>query len=78
VTPDRVTTLKLTVAHLEAAVASSERSREDMLFRRRSATDSMMVLLDHRLEHNARTLRSLKRGLEVLKLELLREEKKRF
>jgi hypothetical protein len=71
---DTLAMLRDTVTRLEASVASCMRMRQDLVTRRRGAVDSIMVVLDERLEHNTRTLKNLNDGLQFLRLELRREE----
>src|SRR5207249_12207968 len=61
----RIITLRESVARFEEVVASFERVRADILQRRRGAADHVMVVLDERLDVNARTLKSLKQSLEL-------------
>jgi hypothetical protein len=76
VNANRVATLKKTVAEFEACVASFEKARLVMLQRRQSAVDGAMVVLEDMLKHNERTLKSLRQGVDFLKVEIAREEKK--
>ena len=46
----------------------------DMRARRKSAMDSVMALIDERIELNERTLRSIRRDLEAARREIRRLE----
>ena len=74
-TEDRIASLKNTIARLECSVAALHSVRELMLRRRSGAAPSMLPDADERLLSNARTLKSLNHGLEVLRSELQRAEK---
>jgi hypothetical protein len=71
---DRVATLRESVTRFEEVVTNFERLRADITRRRRGAADHVMVVLDERLEVNARTLKALKAGLELARQELKRAE----
>jgi hypothetical protein len=73
---DRVTALEDAVARFAVCIGTFERARQVLVDRRRGASDTLMTMLDERLELNARTLVTLKRSLHFLELELRREHKK--
>lgn len=72
--PERIGHLRETIARFEVVVASFERTRLEILQRRQSAADHVMVELDQRLEVNARTLTALKHSLECARTEMKREQ----
>lgn len=67
---ERVRQLEQRVQEFQGALAAFERARQQLLEKRKNSSDSMMLALDGMLRANARTLESLKSGLELTKKEL--------
>ena len=67
---------KRRVEEYERIIAGFEKIGNDMRRRRVGAIDSVMVLLDERIELTERTIRSIQQGLEIARLEIKRLETK--
>lgn len=68
----RIEDLKEQIARLEESIAAFERMRDEMIVRRSEASESIAVILDQRLDVNAKTLDCLQRTLCVAKANLSR------
>jgi hypothetical protein len=66
----RIVKLEAAIKLYGETIASFERARGRMTQRRKGAPDSVMQLIDERLALNERTLKSLRRVLEITETEL--------
>jgi hypothetical protein len=66
----RIAKLEASIAIYEQTIARFERAAHRLRNRRKSAADSVMVLIDERLALNQRTLVSLKGVLATARMEL--------
>ena len=63
----RSSELKEAVEFYEALIANYTKVREELIVRRRSAADHVMVEIDQRLEVNARAIEAYSRALEAIR-----------
>jgi CheY-like chemotaxis protein len=71
---DHINQLKERIARFDEAIASFERTREEIIARRRSAADHIMLELDERLAVTSRTVEALQRSRELTVEDLKRQE----
>ena len=69
-----ITDWKRRAAEYERIIAKFEQLENEMRVRRRSATDSVMLMIDERLKLNERTLKSMRMGLTLAQQEIKRLE----
>ena len=70
--------LEQAIATYEVLVANYTKSRANIVARRRTAADHVMVELDDRLKANARTVEALQRAIEITREHLKLLEQGRF